>query len=327
MLAGLFLIQALNEGTTIRGHVVDQDLSSGLAHASISSPSLPRPVFTDDSGAFTLSVDGTQPVRLEIRRIGYAPRDTVLSPDATEVTIALRRTAVRIDAVVVREHPACATNRPDTARGPDPVLLRALEQLQINARQFEVVAAHYPFVSTLEVSRARSDAGRVRIVAHDTVRVPSRSTWSYRPGRVVTGYRNRVFNIPLLSDLGGDAFIAAHCFSIGAVDSSADRPAYRIDFTTATDVRTPDVDGSIYLDTQSWQIRRSIVRLTHPDVIDVTSYEVVTDFGEAMEAIPDVQHIFATQVLRTRRPATLAVYEEWRLIDTRFVRGRPGGPQ
>jgi len=101
----------------------------------------------------------------------------------------------------------------------------------------------------------------------------------------------------------------------------------RIDVVAADRIKEPDVNGSIYLDPFTYQVRRTVLRLSRPikQMKDVTDLEVTTNFREIMPSIPVIAEVYSVQALD---PMSLSAfdtaYEEQHLIGFRFLKGKPG---
>ena len=103
----------------------------------------------------------------------------------------------------------------------------------------------------------------------------------------------------------------------------------RIDFSAAAKIKSPDVSGSMYLDRETFQIRRSTLRLTRvPDETpQISAVEVVTDFSEVVPSIAVPSSIHSIHVLHTDRTRPVlpdTAYEIQRMVRMAFLRGRPG---
>src|ERR1017187_4835108 len=59
------------------------------------------------------------------------------------------------------------------------------------------------------------------------------------------------------SDFAGYEFLNNHCFRYAGLESTRDGDLIRIDFQADIQIRTPDVDGSVYLDAKTYAIRRA----------------------------------------------------------------------
>jgi hypothetical protein len=174
--------------------------------------------------------------------------------------------------------------------------------------------------------------GDIRVDRVDTVLVASNPPWRYRPGGMLThvggrGGRSIFFNIPTLLDFADQLFLDNHCFTDGGIDYVDGRDLIRIDVVAWSRIKSPDVNGSIFLDPHTFQIRRSVLRLSrNPKVRGLTGVEVTTEFQEALPSVPVVTQVFAVQTYEAggHRRAYVAGYEHHRLIAFRFLGARPG---
>lgn len=283
--------------------------------------------FTDDSGRFAFSPVAPGTYRLTVKHIGYAPFDTVLSVvagrDAT-VRAALRALAVELPPVTIVAANTCtAPGAPDTLAHPQ--LARIFEQLRENASRFSLLADTYPFRHW--VLRTQQ-AGGGRILS-DTVEYRSDARVHYAPGRLVRaggpvrGRTERSLTLPNVADLADDAFHGAHCFSFGGVERLDDLPYLRVDFRAAARLRSPDVDGTAWLDSATHVLRRLTLQLTRPEraARGIQSLEVTVLFGEILPALSLPSHVMA---VTTYRGDNGSAYEEQRFLRLEFLRGAPG---
>lgn len=295
-------------------------------------PDQGREQFTTDSGTFTLGGLPLGPVKLTVRRLGYSPSEVTLhvSAEVARVTIELTRIAVQLGAVTVRAHPPCTSPGPPTD-STNATLMTLFTQLRINSANFRVLAEQYPFVSVVNVLRAeretQKEGGQVRELSRYRLNNDSRDEWRYKPGSVVVSQgRHQVFNIPSIRQVGDDRFLAEHCFHYAGVDTIGDLPLIRLDVVAAERLRKPDVTGSLYLDPNTFQIRRSVLALTKmPPVHGMIAFETTTDFDQVMESIPVITRVFSEQTYdTTKTPRMSKVYEQWQLVGVKWVKQKPG---
>jgi hypothetical protein len=157
----------------------------------------------------------------------------------------------------------------------------------------------------------------------------------YAPGSVVSRYRNAVnrfesaVNLPTLVNFAEPAFQANHCFAFGGVETIDGRPLARIDYLAADRITTPDVDGAIYLDTATFQIRLVTLTLTQIPAAfaNIDRVTVATRFREIAPSISVIDRVTAANVLAPSRGAnpTVENTEEQRLLEFRFVNNAPSG--
>src|SRR5579862_9135854 len=91
---------------TVRDTISGQPVSLAIIRVAGRS-GRPSSVITDDEGHFQIHVD-PGPVRLEVRRIGYRPRDVVATAPDTALVLAITPIPVGIAGITVRpvEDPA-----------------------------------------------------------------------------------------------------------------------------------------------------------------------------------------------------------------------------
>ena len=327
-------LSAQGASSTIVGVVVARESGERLAHSVIAVPSLEINRFVNDSGTFVLRDLPPGSFAVHVRRLGYAPKDLMLTVRAganDSLRIELTRVAMKLAPVQVRADPPCTT--PGLRAVTDSALLTLLTQLRMNGEQYRLLSERYPFVYSQErIVSSELKTGDTRIDAIDTIIVASKPLWRYRPGHILTrvGRRQRgelLFNIPTLLDFADPLFLDNHCFADGGLDYVDGTALLRIDLYAWARIKTPDVNGSIFLDPETFQIRRSVLRLSRsPRVRGLIEMEVSTVFQEALESIPIVSQVLGVQRFDPggKQGDFVAGYEHHRLVGFRFVGTRPG---
>src|SRR6266576_3613879 len=148
----LLLSTQLPGTTTLRGTVVGAESGQPLGFSVVTLHPNGGQQFTSASGAFTFADIKAGTYVLSVRQIGYVPLDTqvVITADSTTVVhVTLRRLAIELPPVTITGQQCTNPGRPDTS---DAALLAVFDQLQENARRFELLADSYPFRYTLELS-------------------------------------------------------------------------------------------------------------------------------------------------------------------------------
>jgi hypothetical protein len=105
--------------STLIGIVVSQSTGERLGYSIVALPTLGRERCATDSGVFSFDQLRPGAVPLRIRRLGYAPHDTVLtvSPDKPDtIRIALRRVVAHLSGVTVTAFPPCLAPGPRSQR-------------------------------------------------------------------------------------------------------------------------------------------------------------------------------------------------------------------
>src|SRR5262249_13116746 len=135
-------------------------------------------------------------------------------------------------------------------------------------------------------------------------------------------------NIPTLAHFADQTFIDNHCFMNGGPESVDGKELLRIDFTAASRIQEPDVNGSMYLDPATFQIRRSVIRLSRiPKAVpNLRETEAITWFTDALSSISMIAGISSVNRVNSNRrlTSTAAFYEEQRLIRVEFLKAIPG---
>jgi Carboxypeptidase regulatory-like domain len=319
---------------TIVGVVVARESGEVLPHSIVVVPSLDVRRFSSDSGTFVLRDVPAGSHLVQIRRLGYAPTEVTVAVRAgarDSVRIELTRVAVKLAPVQVRADPPCTT--PGLSAIKDSALSTVLTQLRMNGEQYRLLTEAYPFVYGHERMFVRAlKSGETRTDVVDTVLIQSKNAWRYRPGHILTREGNRrrgtlFFNLPTLADFADPLFLDNHCFSDGGIDRVDDRELIRIEVVASSRIKNPDVNGSMFLDPRTFQIRRSVLRLSrNPKVNGMTGLEVTTLFQEALESVPIITQVYSVQTFdeRDRRRDFVALYEHHRMVTFTFLGARPG---
>ena len=322
---------------TIVGLVTTREGNVPLAYSVVSAASLGRERFSDAQGVFALTGLPAGTLQLRVRHLGYSPVDlavTVRAGRADTVRVSLAHIAVRLTAVDVRAYPECKNPGPPKASA-DSAFATVFDQLKQNAEQYRLLTDTSPFIyaaeRTLSSTLVNGESKTERI---DTL-VVSSTRWTYKPGTIVEQTRRGFtsttsMNIPTLVNFAEKSFLENHCFYNGGLETVDGAELLRVDFNAAAKIKEPDVDGSMYLDPVTFQIRRSVLRLSKipPRLRGLAETEAVTLFGEVLPSIPviaDIKSVNRFQPNPKPSPtAEASANERQRLISIRFTKGMPG---
>jgi hypothetical protein len=307
------------------GDVVARETGAPLAHAMVSITSAGRQTFTSDGGTFGFREVPPGRWMLHVTHLGFAPADLVVevpaSGAAPRVKVMLTRLSVRLSMVKVIAKPSCTNpGRPDPGASPD--LYTIVQQIRMNAEHYQLLADSFPFMYQVQREHRTVHADSSRSAAqYDTLNLRSDGhQWEYQLGDMIGRERNGtyVMHLPDLRDFARIQFLDNHCFWYAGLDSTREGRLIRIDFRVDDQIRTPDVNGTIFLDSATYQIRRADLELSKmlPQVPEITSVRVRTTFTEVAPSIVIIGHVTGTNTLRHGwgRWANVATVEEQRMM-------------
>jgi hypothetical protein len=264
--------QAQTARGSLSGVVRSGPARVGLPYAVVSIPSLGIERFSGANGVYQLLNVPAGEHELLVRRIGFVPRRFTIRIDAgqsTTLDIDLDQVPVRLTGMTVTPVQRCKNpGVPDSLRSPE--VWQLVATLRENAAAYRVLVNNYPFVYV----QARAFGGIGDTVAvlqtFDSIAVPGTADVSYRPGRIVNtvavnNRRETIMRIPTIVELADKQFLANHCFSYGGTEQVGDATWYRLDMRAADKLRSPDVHGTVYLDSATSQLRRLDLELSRPD--------------------------------------------------------------
>src|SRR6266480_6427745 len=328
----LLLSTQLPSTTSLRGTVVGAESGQPLGFSVVTLHPNGGQQFTSASGAFTFADIKAGTYVLSVRQIGYVPVDTqvVITADSTTVVhVTLRRLAIELPPVTIAGQQCTRPGRPDSS---DAALLAVFDQLQENARRFELLADSYPFHYELELAlrevNQRGDTSRPEI---RRLRFSSDDNHPYAEGRVVepawgpwgSPDNMLVIHSADLQDLGNDDFIANHCFRLMGRDTIGGETLVRIDFEPATRIRSADMAGAAYLDPTTYALRYTTTWLTKPErssLINVRAVTFRTRFRDIARGVPLQDSLTAVTTYRFGKPPNI---QTQRTVDVRFRRQPP----
>jgi hypothetical protein len=319
------------------GDVVSRETELPLGHAMVTVMGAERQTFASDAGVFAFRSMEPGKYRLHVTRIGYVPTDVDIVVPGTgnppRVRVALARLSVKLATVKVVAVSACtAPGRPDPGINPDFAAI--ILQLRLNAEHYRLLADSFPFIYQVQRLQAEmksdSSRGTPRI---DTLNLRTdHRGWEYQMGEMVerdqTG--RYVMHLPDLRDFASYEFLNNHCFRFAGLDSTRDGVLLRIDFRADVQIRKPDVNGAIYLDAQTYQIRRADLELTKipQEVKEITAVHVTTIFREIS---PSIVVIHVVNGINSKRHLRLpwqvvAFTEDQRMVHFEWLHNDPSHP-
>ncbi len=321
-----------SQQATLRGTVVSAETGQPLGFSIVTLVPNGGRQFTDAAGAFVFAGITPGGYVLSVRQIGYTPLDTqiVVGRDSTTmVRVTLRHLAIELPPVTIAGRQCTNPGRPDSS---DAALLAVFDQLQENARRFELLADSYPFHYDLELAlrevNQRGDTSRPVV---RRLRFSSDDNHPYAVGRVVepawgpwgSPDSTVVIRSADLQDLGNATFIANHCFRLVGRDTIGGETLLRIDFEPAIRIGSADMAGAAFLDPVTYELRYTETALTQPQrsaLANVRSMNFRTRFRNIARGVPLQDSLTAITTYRYGRQAKL---DTQRTVEVRFRRQPP----
>ena len=335
-IAGGTVVPAIAAGQSpvIRGVVLDS-MGAQLGYSVVSIVPNDRRILADDAGRFVFAGIDPGTYHLRARHLGYLPLDTVVivRPDGSpQLELRLTHVTVRLaERRVVAPGPCRRPGPPDP--DTDLSLAIAFGELRENADRAIALGAQYPFVFQMERRVVQEmQNGDTRPIGIDTVVVDGSPRWRYRRGEVITmvgdhGQPARQLNIPGLAQLADSGFHNAHCFSYGGVEKIGRRRYIRVDFSPDQLIDTPDIEGSVYLDPDSYQIGRLVMSVTHPEKLDagIIRLKVTSSFREIVPSIAILDSAEGVTSFDVPRGRPVLRTERQKTVHVVFTRAVPPG--
>lgn len=313
------------EQTVLVSGIVASETGQGLPYSTVSiTGGVQR--FTSADGSFSFMLPPGK-FAFRVRQLGFAPLDTAITvsagADLRTLVFKLQPVAFRLDAI--RTY---ATSCRSGFRGDLGVLVAELSK---NAEREKILRTDYPFIYEMERKSSLRGLGGTTLQSSDTARYLSQVVEGYVPGKLVRLVDStdpkgaREMRIPTLTDLADPVFIASHCFRVPGVESVGDARAYRIDFEPSKDINAPDVEGSAFIDSSSFLIRKAIFRLTKPQKLypPVFGLEVTTLYREIFSGVALFEQIHSEQPLNRSARFRATQLEDQKLVAVKFYGRTP----
>ncbi len=316
----------------LRGTVVSAEAGQPLGYSIVElRPGLGQQ-FTTASGTFAFSALQPGTYLLSVRQIAYTPVDTqIVVPEDGEVVVrvALRHLAIELPPVTVA---AAQCTKPGPPEPSDTALRAVFDQLQENARRYELLADSYPFRYVLELSertvKQRGDTGKPEV---RRLHFTSSDYHPYREGRVVEPAwgpwgdpaNTLVIRSAELQDLGNPRFIANHCFRLAGLDTIGGDTLVRVDFEPAKRLGSPDMSGSAYLHPTTYELRYTMTSLTRPERSELANVRAMSFRTRFRNIAPGVPLQDSSTVITIPRYGARVKIDTQRTLDVRFDRHPP----
>ena len=326
--------QQITGGTLSISGTVKGSNGSPLPYSTASLRETGVERFANEIGEFVLANLAPGTYHLRVKQLGFAAFDTTIvlsSGQRPQLRLVLTPIAFKLATVTIKESQACLA--PDSVVTSDFQIIIA--ELRKNADRERLLVTSYPFEYRLtRRSETLSAGGMPRWGRAETLAYRSDQRPRYSQGKVVRPEptnddpNRQIMMIPVLEDLGDTEFLRSHCFRYLGTRSDRDGSTHRIDFRPVQSVRTPDIEGSVFLDSRSYVIRRVIFRLTEGRKVNppVQELAVTTTFREVFPGVTVIDEVESVQRVTPESYAspTVRLIEKQKLLDFRFLQGQPG---
>lgn len=324
---------------TVSGTIVADETNRPISFSTVRLQPIGRDRFTDQQGKFAYYGVAPGKYALHVRQVGYLPEDTTFIVTANvPITLSLRMTriATALDEVKVSAPPRLCIVPDEFLAVADSELALVLGEAKKNAEREQLLRRTYPFEYKFAQAHDTYDlATRKHTLQYDTVTFRSDDTWRYRRGRVVSNDRSKLFGdvrlmrLPTLSDLADRSFLTNHCFKYAGVVDQGGARTHRIDFSPDSTLIAPDVEGSIFMDSATYKIRRAEFRLTRGGTVKpaILGMTVTTTYREILPNVALFDQIQSMQPLGviTEGGNPTESRETQRLLSFRFLIVSPPG--
>lgn len=294
----------------VRGTVAGKQSGEPLAYAIITIESLGLEQFSNSQGRFYFAKVKPGKYRINIRQLGYLPANVDITVDGNlgqDVKVQLDRIATRLATVKVTEQQSClAPGRPTAVDGEQ--IVEVFEQLEQSAVRLRLLAREFPYKMVMERRfMLRYADGSDSLERFDVSTSEGQKSSNYEPGKVVRripgGGKSQSLQVPTLLDFADPKFINNHCFTLRGLEKATDgtdESFVRVDFTASSKLDNPDVEGSVFLDSADYRLRRSEIRLTKvPSSLEgLAGVNVKTRFQDYVPGMPIVGLVEAVSEMR-----------------------------
>ncbi len=329
----------LQPAFSIKGKVIAEATGTALPYSTVIVDPVGGEKFTDEAGVFQYYDAAPGTYRVRVRQLGYIPLDTTVqfSPDKPVPVFALLRLPTALAEVQVSAPPRRCIVPDELGYVNDEELATILGEARKNADRERLLRKLYPFEYRLAQQHDTYDTrATTHAVKYDTMTFRSDDSWGYKKGKVVSGDRNKLFGdvrvmrLPTLGDLADRRFLTAHCFKYSGVEEQGGIAVHRIDFQPLKNIIAPDVEGSIFLDSASYIIRKAEFRLTRGGSIKpaVLRMEVITTYREILPNVALFDEIRSIQPLQLEAGSNPIEFRQTQqLLSFKFLHGAPPGAE
>lgn len=286
----LLVVPSLARAQLLRGRVLEESSGTPVGGAVVAlldaRGERVAVVLTGEDGRFSLRAPATG-VALEVKRIGLARRQQPLAPLAAGETRDVELAVAPLPAIQPRVQ---ISGRTSCGRAPSGSEQVAALWEDLHAALTATRLTQQQRLMSVRISRyvRRLDVGGKRVL--DEQREESDGIWEHPfrsapPAQLsANGYVVRLpsdtllYHAPDATVLLSDEFVAEHCFHLVA-GRDEDRGLVGIAFAPTRARKVPDVQGVLWLDATSRQLRRVDFRYTQLPVDDLRRFGGSVEFA------------------------------------------------
>ena len=323
---------------TLTGLVRAEATGQPLPYSTVTIDQIGMERFTDQAGAFTYFAVPAGKYKIRIRQIGYTPLDStiVINSSMSDRVFSLTKVPSTLANVEITAPPRRCIVPEENGFVDDSDLATVLAEARKNAQHERLLRRTYPFEYKLAQEHDTYDTrDSTHRLIKDTTTFRSDDDWRYRQGKVVSGDKSKVFGdvrvmrLPTAMDLDDTRFLVAHCFKYSGRSDEDSIPTLRIDFAPLPEIVAPDVEGSIFIDSATYLIRRAEFRLTKGGSVKpaIFGMKVTTTYREVLPNVALFDEIKSVQPLppseSEQHPTEFR--ETQQLLSFKFLYGGPPG--
>jgi hypothetical protein len=312
LFAGTMALSAMGKAhaqhATLVARAIEGKVGEPLGFTSVSVPQLGIQRLTTESGTIVLRDLSPGEVRLRFRRIGFAPKDTVITVvanDTARISIEMARLVLQLPAVIVDG--ACTDRTPFEEKAP--ILAALFDQVRQNAERLVLLAKERPFTiqGSEEKGPRRRGGALPPTVAFSRGPLPDTA---YVPGRVYWPMGNTGgVQLPEIADVADTAFTNNHCFWYAGQTRFGTDSVIQVDFEPVPWLaKGVDLEGSMYLRVDGYRLVGMVTRLNRIPRewrSRLAAYATRARFDEVVSDVPMLAEWEVTNTMRGSREPTV----------------------
>jgi hypothetical protein len=295
------------QNATVVARVVAREGREPLGYTTVSVLKQGIQRLTTDSGVIVLRDLPPGEVGLRFRRIGFAPKDTVITigaNDTARVSVEMEHLTLQLPAMVVNG--LCTDRTPFEEKAP--ILAALFDQVRQNAERLVLLAKERPFMiqGSEEQGPRRRGGALPPTIAFSRGPLPNKA---YVPGRVWWPLGNNGgVQQPEIADVADTAFTNNHCFWYGGQTRFGTDSVIQVDFEPVSWLaKGVDLEGSMYLRMDGYRLVGMVTRLNRipREWRNMTAYGTRARFDEVASGVPMLAEWEVTNTFRGSREPTV----------------------